>query len=254
MLRSLILAFAAAHCAIAAASDCRATSGPQTVAFVELYTSEGCSSCPPADRWLSAFAGARHDPRVVPVAFHVHYWDYIGWKDSFGEARYAERQKEEARSAGARFVYTPQVIVGGRDFPEWHDEKAFALAVEAIQRKPARATLALESHSADDGTIKGSVTAKLGPGTAAKHLALAVVPLQNGLSTRVTAGENKGEQLANDYVVRDMASVKVAKPEARLEFEFKARPGWNAQRMSVAAFLQDTETGEVLQALAAACR
>jgi hypothetical protein len=253
-MRSLAILLVASQCAFAVAAECRATSGPQTGTLVELYTSEGCSSCPPADRWLSSFAGTHRDARVVPVAFHVHYWDYIGWKDSFGEARYAERQKEEAKSAGARFVYTPQVIVGGRDFPEWHDEKAFARAVDAIQRKPARATLALESHGASDGTIKGSVTVKLVPGTGAKHLALAVVPLQDGLSTRVTAGENKGEQLANDYVVRDMASVKVAKPEASLEFEFKARPGWNAQRMSVAAFLQDTETGEVLQALAAPCR
>jgi hypothetical protein len=86
-MRSLLILLAVSHCAFAAATDCRATSGAQTAAFVELYTSEGCSSCPPADRWLSGFAGTRHDPRVVPVAFHVHYWDYIGWKDSFGEAR-----------------------------------------------------------------------------------------------------------------------------------------------------------------------
>ena len=253
--RSLVILLAASPVALAAAAECRATSGAQTAALVELYTSEGCSSCPPADRWLSGFAGARRDPRVVPIAFHVQYWDYIGWKDSFGDARYTERQKEEAKAAGARFVYTPQVIVGGRDFPEWHDKKAFADAVDTIQRKPARATLALESHGAADGTLTGSVAVKLEPGVRVKHLMLAALPLQNGLSTRVTAGENKGEQLTNDHVVRDMASVKVAKPEARLEFEFKARAGWNAERMSVAAFLQDTETGEVLQALAApSCR
>jgi hypothetical protein len=252
--RALLALFAASHCAFAAA-ECRATSGAQTAALVELYTSEGCSSCPPADRWLSGFAGTRRDSRVVPVAFHVQYWDYIGWKDSFGDARYTGRQKDEAKAAGARFVYTPQVIVGGRDFPEWHDAKAFANAVDAIQRKPARATLALESHGAADGSITGSVAVKLEPGVRAKHLVLAALPLQNGLSTRVTAGENKGEQLTNDHVARDLASVKVAKPEARLEFEFKARAGWNAQRMSVAAFVQDTETGEVLQALAApSCR
>jgi hypothetical protein len=254
-MRSLVIFLAVSHCAIAVAAECRATSGAQTAALVELYTSEGCSSCPPADRWLSGFAGPRHDPRVVPVAFHVQYWDYIGWKDSFGDARYTERQKEEAKASGARFVYTPQVIVGGRDFPEWHDEKTFASAVEAIQRKPARATLTLESHGAADGTIKGVVGVKLEAGTRTKHLVLAALPLQNGLSTRITAGENKGEQLTNDHVVRDLVSIKVAKPEGRLEFEFKPRAGWNAERMSVAAFVQDTETGEVLQALAApSCR
>jgi hypothetical protein len=250
-MRSLLLLVVASHCALATAAECRAISDEHTATLVELYTSEGCSSCPPADRWLSGFVGLRHDARVVPVAFHVHYWDSIGWKDSFGDTRYTDRQKEEATTGGARFVYTPQVVVGGRDFPDWHDEKAFARAVEAIHRKPARARLALESHGAVDGTITGSVAVKLEPGTSAKHLALAVVPLQNGLSTKVTAGENKGEQLANDYVVRDMTTLKVVKSEARLEFTFKPRPGWNPQRISVAAFLQDTETGEVLQALSA---
>ena len=253
--RALLILFAVSHGTVAIAAECRATSGTRTAALVELYTSEGCSSCPPADRWLSGFAGARPDPRVVPVAFHVQYWDYIGWKDSFGDARYTERQKEEAKAAGARFVYTPQVIVGGRDFPEWHDAKAFAAAVDAIQGKPARATLTLESHNAPDGTLAGSVVVKLEPGVRANHLVLAALPVQNGLSTRVTAGENKGEHLTNDHVARDLASVKVTKPETRLEFEFKARAGWNAERMSVAAFLQDTGTGEVLQALAApSCR
>src|ERR1700681_832559 len=175
-MRSLAIFLAASQCAFAAA-ECRATSGAQTAALVELYTSEGCSSCPPADRWLSGFAGPRRDPRVVPIAFHVQYWDYIGWKDSFGDARYTERQKEEAKAAGARFVYTPQVIVGGRDFPEWRDEKTFAGAVEAIQRKPARAMLTLESHGDADGTIKGTVAVKLEPGTRTKHLVVAALPL-----------------------------------------------------------------------------
>jgi hypothetical protein len=252
-MRLALAAFFMAPLICAAASECRVASGPQTAALVELYTSEGCSSCPPADRWLSGFAGSRADARVVPLAFHVHYWDYIGWKDTFGEARYTERQRAEVAAGGARFVYTPQVIVGGRDAPEWGSERTFAKALDAIHARPARASLELESRTAADGTISGAVAATLKAGVRPEHLALAVVATQNGLSSRVTAGENRGENLAHDFVVRDIASVPVTNSASRLAFEFKARPGWNTQKMSVTAFLQDIKNGEVLQALRLAC-
>lgn len=254
-MRSLIFFIAMAPFACAAAAQCRVTSGPQTAALVELYTSEGCSSCPPADRWLSGFAGSRPDPRVIPIAFHVHYWDYIGWKDAFGDTRHTERQRAVAKAAGARFVYTPQIIVGGRDFSQWRDEKAFSRALQAIHLRPARATLEIESHVGADGAIMGSVAARLDSAVGPARLALAVAPVQNGLSSRVTAGENRGERLAHDYVARDVASMPVVKAESRLAFEFKSRPGWNVEAISVTAFLQNLETGEVLQALSApACR
>src|SRR5215470_7661570 len=116
-----LLAATLAAVPLAEAADCHVASGPGTAALVELYTSEGCSSCPPADRWLSAFT-AHPDPRVVPIAFHVTYWDRLGWKDRFDDPRYTQRQETEGRISGARFVYTPQVVVSGRDFPDWRSD------------------------------------------------------------------------------------------------------------------------------------
>src|SRR5258708_31652095 len=100
------------------APDCTVRSGPNTAALVELYTSEGCSSCPPADHWLSSFARGRR-ALVVPIAFHVSYWDYIGWKDAYPDPRFGERQRERAKASGASMVYTPQEVIAGGAPPPW---------------------------------------------------------------------------------------------------------------------------------------
>ncbi len=241
---------AAAPVAGAIAADCHVASGADTAALVELYTSEGCSSCPPADRWLSAFAGHR-DPRVVPIAFHVQYWDSLGWKDRFGDPRYTGRQEAQGKLSGARFVYTPQVMVAGRDFPDWRRDSGFEKAIEAIHRRHARATLAIAARTAADGTISGTVTATLDPALPPTHLALVVAVVQGGLSSRVTAGENRGEHLAHEFVTRDMATSTVGAGRSTHDFAFKPLADRDAAHMSVTAFLQDTATGEVVQALAA---
>src|SRR5687768_4877869 len=95
---------------------CEARSGPHAPAVVELYTSEGCNSCPPADRWLSALKG-RDD--VLALAFHVDYWDRLGWADRFADPAHTARQYDKQRGSGARFVYTPQVLANGADWRQW---------------------------------------------------------------------------------------------------------------------------------------
>jgi hypothetical protein len=234
----------------AGAAECRVASGPGTAALVELYTSEGCSSCPPADRWLSAFA-AKPDPRVVPIAFHVQYWDSLGWKDRFGDPRYTKRQEGEAKASGARFVYTPQVVLAGQDFPDWRSRSGFERAIDAVHHRQARATLQIDSRVAQDGTISGSVVSTLLPGHPPTNLALVVAIVQGGLSSRVGAGENRGEHLAHDFVTRDMVIAAAGTGRSAHDFAFKPTPDWDPPRMSVTAFLQDTATGEVMQALAA---
>src|SRR3954468_19444073 len=98
-------------------AHCTAQSAAKTVALVELYTSEGCDSCPPADRWLSSLGAQGYAPdRIVPIALHVDYWDYIGWKDPYAHAAHSARQRKMARLARAAMVYTPQVLLQGRDF------------------------------------------------------------------------------------------------------------------------------------------
>jgi len=113
------------HGAGAATLDrCSAQSGATVPTVVELYTSEGCSSCPPADRWLS---GLKARDGVVALAFHVDYWDSLGWKDRFAQPQFTQRQNATQHTSGARFAYTPQVIVDGRDAPNWPGLQGAAL-------------------------------------------------------------------------------------------------------------------------------
>ena len=236
-------------------AECIARSGDATAALIELYTSEGCSSCPPADRWLSTFANRAGATQVVPIAFHVSYWDYIGWKDVYAEERHTERQRALAKATGGRMVYTPQVMLHGHDFRSWRDERAVSQAIAATNRMPARAQIELTSRSTADGSAAGRASATLRPGVKPDDLALFVAITQNGLSSRVTAGENRGEKLSHSFVVRDHAVLREphasSPPSIRGTFAFKPKADWSRDAMSVVAFVQNLKTGEVLQALSA---
>jgi hypothetical protein len=107
--------FVSAICGVWAA--CAAPVHAEQVVVIELYTSQGCSSCPPADAFLETLL---NDPRVIPLSLHVDYWDYIGWADSFASSKFTDRQKQYARAIGSRTIYTPQMIVGGVDRVEGH--------------------------------------------------------------------------------------------------------------------------------------
>ena len=128
---------------LALGAACKAQSGEKTAVLVELYTSEGCSSCPPADRWLSGLAARGFAAeRVVPIALHVDYWDYIGWKDPYAKREFSQRQRKLTQLQRNALVYTPQVLLQGRDFPRWYSPD-FEGAVAAINARPAKARICL---------------------------------------------------------------------------------------------------------------
>lgn len=229
------------------AAECSVRSGPNTAALLELYTSEGCSSCPPADRWLSAFTPVVANGDVVPLAFHVSYWDYIGWKDAFADPRYTERQREFAAAVGARYVYTPQVVLGGRDFPSWSSARSSSAAFTGIRKKQAAVSIEVALRVAADRTVVADVVASGKSTLPAADLALVTAITQNRLRSKVTAGENRGETLAHDFVVRDLS---VSRGLGNASATFKPKADWKAENMSVAAFVQNVKTGEVLQAVA----
>jgi hypothetical protein len=232
-------------------ADCTVRSGAQTNALVELYTSEGCSSCPPAEKWLSRFSKAPQ-AGVIPIAFHVHYWDYIGWKDLYADPRNTERQKAFAQATGARSVYTPQVILAGNDFRSWPSERAFDEAVRAVNARKATAAIEITPLRQKDGAVEGNASAVVTD--AAHSLTLVVALTQDGITSKPNAGENKGETLPQNFIVRDVAEFR-GKGMIAGNFRFMPKPGWNPERMSVVAFVQDPRTGRVLQALSApACK
>jgi hypothetical protein len=230
------------------AAECNARSGPNTAALVELYTSEGCDSCPPADRWLSTFAAAPRASRLaVPIAFHVDYWNSLGWTDVYSDARFSERQRQLARAGGARMVYTPQVILGGRDFASWRSGGA-AKALDAVGMRPAQAQIEIAASGAS-----ARVVASVAPGTRVEDVALVVALTQNGITTKVKAGENRGETLRHDFVVRDIKTFRAwsgDRPAITADVTFPARVDWRLDQMRFVAFVQDLRTADVLQALA----
>ena len=249
-MKSLLAAVLALSLATAEARQCTARSPEQTVALVELYTSEGCDSCPPADRWLSSLGAKGYAPdRVVPVALHVDYWDYIGWKDPYARQAHSARQRKMARLARAAMVYTPQVLLQGQDFRQW-GSAAFEQAVAKINAQPAKARISLLLDARPREAFEVEVRAELLDGAPQADAVLHVGAYENKLVSEVKAGENRGRTLPHDYVVLQWAG----------PFEFKGAKLLERQRLAllpkavkahsgVVAFVQNRATGEVLQAL-----
>lgn len=225
------------------AAECRASSGDTTVALLELYTSEGCSSCPPADRWLSSLSQSGIAPQhVVPLALHVDYWDSIGWKDRFASPTYTRRQHALAASGRSRFVYTPQVVLNGRDYRGWGREPRFSQDIAAINARPARAQITLAVRPFGNALQVDASAQAPGQARAVLYLAL----YENALTSEVKAGENSGATLHHDRVVRHWLGPLPL--QQALTRQIELAPEWKRGDLGVAAFVQDSG-GEILQAL-----
>ena len=241
----------------AQAEPCRAESGVQTAALVELYTSEGCDSCPPADRWLSGLAGRGFSAeRVVPIALHVDYWDYIGWKDPFARAAFSARQRKLSQILRGKVVYTPQVLLQGEDFRRWHTP-AFEEAVARINARPAKARISLALDVRPRGAFGVEARAEVGDSAQLADAALYLASYENKLVSSVTAGENRGKTLAHDYVVLEWVGPLAFGADGRIVVRqtVPLLPNAVPEHSGVVAFIQNRSTAEVLQALMLpACR
>jgi len=246
-----LASFAGSAGLAAPGASCSAESGAQTAALVELYTSEGCDSCPPADRWLSAsFPPDKTEAGVIALAFHVDYWDRLGWKDRFASPAWTARQYALAHAARSSLVYTPQVLLQGRDFPDWRATPKAMAAVAAANARPARATIKVQAEPRE-GAIAVKATARV-PGAADRGGTVLFVGLaDSGLVSEVKAGENAGKKLRHDHVVRALRDgVPVDRNgsvAADVVLPFPAEAGTAA---TVVAFVQNVDSGDVLQALA----
>jgi hypothetical protein len=241
----LLAALVAAVAAVPAADmpkSCSAMSSAHQTALVELYTSQGCSSCPPADRWLTGLDARYPRDRVVPIALHVNYWDYIGWKDPYARSEFATRQRALATSNGSRTVYAPGVFVQGQEFPQWSGRAPFDDAVRAVTASPASVRITLQAEWTE-GEVK--VNASAVAFTSARESRLFLALVENGLATNVRAGENRGETLQNDRVVRAWSGPLALVP-APVSWPLPAQA--DRTRYSIVAFAQG-EDGRVLQAV-----
>lgn len=233
------------------AAQCNAASGAQRVPLLELYTSEGCDSCPPTDRWVSALPSRGLSARrVVTLAFHVDYWNYLGWADPFAQARFSERQRWVSLHNRARFVYTPQLVLNGRDYRRGTLRDDFSDKVGAINREHPKATIMLRQNPPSDGTLEINGTVTVHDAGERRNAQVYIALYENNLANEVTAGENRGKKLQHDFVVRDLAGPFPGDASAKLSHGFKLGPRWKVRDLQIAAFVQNQQTGEVLQALA----
>ena len=232
----------------------RAASNATTIGIAELYTSEGCDSCPPADKWFSTL-NVKKDG-VVPLAFHVDYWDYIGWKDRFANAAFSERQRDSVRRQGGRTSYTPQVILNGQDLRPWSNQSRFSASVKSLGARAPRASIALDFTS--PGTrLDVALTATLAEMPDRADAAVFLAITESNLASRVTAGENRGVTLKHDHVVRALYGPLSGEARDRAEGKLVIkRPitleqDWKRSDLSLVAFVQNLRTGEIYQALSA---
>lgn len=231
-----------------AAAVCEVRSGPATAALVELYTSEGCSSCPPADRQLRALrsqlpAGAL----VVPLGLHVTYWDGLGWHDPFAQPAFDARQRALLDQRRARVAYTPQFFVNGDELRDW--QGMLATTIQRINARPAAASIALKTAPAtgpEDG-LRLDVLARLADPHAAGKLYVAVT--ESGLSSQVRRGENGGATLHHDDTARFwLGPVAFTRGQAELHRNLALPPQWRREGLQALAFVQDDDA-HVLQAV-----
>ncbi|KNZ31746.1 MAG: hypothetical protein AD742_17140 [Methylibium sp. NZG] len=225
-------------------ATCTARSGATVAPVVELYTSEGCNSCPPADQWLSRL---KADAQLVGLAFHVDYWDRLGWKDRFASPAYTERQAQQRANNGARFSYTPQVVLDGRDHKDWHASRP-----PSSTHSRAIATVAMVLTRDGDRIAATVAPASNAPARLAAFWAVT----EHGHVTAVKAGENAGVTLPHDFVVREYSAVAAwaVQPGAATTLTFMpATPASASHPRHINLVVLDAGTGRPVQALKLGC-
>jgi hypothetical protein len=236
-MKPLVLALLIAACTL---SPAFAADNP---VVVELFTSEGCSSCPPADALLVKLSqmDSANAPEVLVLGEHVDYWNYIGWTDRFSSPQFTSRQRGYAQHFGLASPYTPQMVIDGQRQFVGNDsaEAARDIAAASKNEKPARITLVKFTGNA----YQVSVQAGSGKG----KVVLAVT--EDGLSSEVKGGENGGRTLRHAGVVRELRPIgSLSKGEFQGKVEVSIQKDWNPEKLKLIVFLQQGDYGPIVGA------
>ena len=238
---SFVVALLAVLLLTASSKKCTANIPPvvkmqegEGIAVLELFTSQGCSSCPPADELLGKYATGTNK-NIIALAFHVDYWNRLGWIDSFSNAAYSQRQREYAAKFNSESVYTPQLVINGEKEMVGSETGKVADAVsKALQQKPA-----VQINIADVTVNAGKVSFSYTSSAAGKQI-LAVL-VQNKAVTHIKGGENRGIQLTNYNVVRDLATANDV--AGKLSLQLPA--GVPAAECKIVIVAQEKESGKI---------
>ncbi len=213
---------------------CRLDAAVPDRPLVELYSSEGCSSCPPADRWLLEQGGGG---AVVGLAFHVDYWDSLGWPDRFAQAAFGTRQQQRVGATGSTAVYTPQVMVGGNSQVHWYSPGEVRRALPSVAKLDDGLRYTLATASTGDRVQIDLATAPAAAERAPRRVYLAV--FSDGLSSKVRSGENSGHTLEHSRVVRSLYGPWPTVGGVVTQSIDYALPTERGARMGVVAFSED---------------
>ncbi|PLY42466.1 DUF1223 domain-containing protein [Janthinobacterium sp. ROICE36] len=235
---------------MAAGQRCAVQSGPQTAALVELYSSEGCSSCPPADQRLNALRKeAEAASLVVPLALHVMYWDQIGWTDPLAQVQFDARQAELLRHQPRHVAYTPQFFVGGTELRSWDTQ--LPAAIRRINATVAPVNISLSATPGPGGKLLIEANAIAPDAQTGGQLYVAIS--ESGIVSTVLRGENRGATLHHDAAVRLwLGPVVLAQGRARLRREVNLPASWRPEYLQVVAFVQRADSSAILQAVSTA--
>lgn len=210
-------------------------------ALIELYTSEGCSSCPPADKLVAKIAAEYKDKEVYVLAYHVDYWNNLGWRDVFSNPDYSKRQRNYVKYLKLDGVYTPQVIVNGKtEFVGSEDVKMHDAIRQALS-KNATAELALTNLKI--GNNKATLQYKI---TGAPNASLVLAVIQKHAETQVQAGENSGHMLPHINIVQKMQAISLKSNSGNVAISLP--DGFSIKDWGITAFVQSNHDGTILAA------
>lgn len=233
----------------AAAQACSAQSGPVTGALLELYTSEGCSSCPPADHWFGQMARSADSRKLSLLAFHVDYWDELGWPDRFAQHAFTVRQGERARAAGSSTIYTPQLMASEHLNLRWNNPAQVNAVLASDAQRPAQVGVRLSATALPGGDWRVIVQAT--PNTViARGAGLFLALYEDDVLHAIDAGENSGKKLRHERVVRGLFGPwPLGTGTITRKLDVATHSTHAAPRLGLTAFVQDKASGRTLQAL-----
>ena len=224
----------------------------EELVILELFTSQGCSSCPPAESVLSKIAmDDRYKSSVVPLAFHVDYWDYLGWQDPFSNTAWTERQANYREAFGEATLYTPQIVIQGEYELVGSDENNIKRKInEVLSRSSDRLVdISIEGVDVSDAKTTADILVHWQDSTVKGTFLLMSALFENVEATNVVAGENAGRTLRNNYVVRSMDIEPILfgekKKNKRFQVSLLLEDDWQIDNMGLVSWVQDPHTMKI---------
>ncbi len=219
---------------LASMSFAQASYAENNFIFLELFSSTGCSSCPPAEQWLSKIAATSSSVEIIALNYHVTYWNYLGWTDPFSDKKYDTRQRFYVRQRPTVTVYTPQIRANGREVT------SFAEATRQTQRHLAEFKVSATKHE-----NKIDVMYEVPPKLPESH-ELYLVITEDNLLDQPKAGELNGSTLQLSHVVRTFNRVNLDKDVSQTSISIPST--WNTNHLRVIGFIQNTQNGQLIDA------